>query len=380
MIRLYLVAGELSGDAHGAALMRDIAAQSTVPVQFSGAGGPEMQRLAGKNFTEWTSHAVVGLWEVIKNYGYFRSQFHRMIAEIGQVQPDAVILIDYPGFNLRLAKALRAKFPKLKIIYYISPQVWAWNRGRIPKMAKWLDLMICLFPFEKDLYDRSGLRTEFAGHPMLDELEKKRIPGVERDSHLIGLFPGSREREIRKIFPIMLEAAQLLAEKHPQLRFAVPAASEKLESLIRSMIPPGLASEVQLRTSATLMQTCAAGLIASGTATLEATFFNLPYALIYKVSPLTYEVGRRVIRVPFLGMANILAGREVIPEFIQQNARPDLIVAALEPMIFNPIRRAQLDADLKSVIATLGSRGASHRAAAAVLKCLGNVSQSPVQT
>ncbi|HEY5892821.1 MAG TPA: lipid-A-disaccharide synthase [Chthoniobacterales bacterium] len=377
MTRLYLVAGELSGDTHGAALMRDIAIQSAAPVEFSGAGGPEMQRLAGKNFTEWTSHAVVGLWEVIKNYGYFRRQFHRMIAEIGEIKPDAVILIDYPGFNLRLAKALRGKFPQLKIIYYISPQVWAWNRGRIPKMAKWLDLMICLFPFEKELYDRSGLRTEFAGHPMLDELEKKRLAAAHYDADLVGLFPGSREREIRKILPIMLESALLLAEKYPQLRFAIPAASEKLETLIRSMAPANLSCDVQLRTSSTLMQTCTAGMIASGTATLEATFFGLPYALIYKVSPLTYEVGRRVIRVPFLGMANILAGREVIPEFIQQNARPDLIAAALEPMIFNPIRRAQLDADLKSVIATLGERGASGRAAAAVLKCLGNVPAAP---
>ena len=339
-------------------------------VKFSGAGGPEMQSLANGPFLEWTSHAVVGLWEVIKNYGYFRREFYRMIAEIGTLQLDAVILIDYPGFNLRLAKALRAKYPALKIIYYISPQVWAWNRRRIPKMAKWLDLMICLFPFEKELYEQSGLRTEFAGHPMLDELEKKRIPGAERDRTLVGLFPGSREREVRKILPIMLEAGRLLREKHPDLRFAIPAASEKLMKLIQEMTAGIHDCDVSLRNAYALMQTSGAGLVASGTATLEAAFFGLPYALLYKVSPLTYEVGRRVIRVPFLGMVNILAGREVIPEFVQEKADPKKIADTLESFLFNEVRRTQLTSELREVIVMLGESGAAAKAAEAVRRIL----------
>lgn len=369
MMHLYLVAGELSGDAHGASLLRALQTQLG-EVTFSGAGGPEMQALATGPFLEWTSHAVVGLWEVIKNYGYFHREFHRMIAEIGALQPDAVILIDYPGFNLRLAEALRSRFPHLKIIYYISPQVWAWNRRRIPKMAKWLDLMICLFPFEKELYEKSGLRTEFAGHPMLDELEKKRLPDVSRDLNLIGLFPGSREREVRKILPLMLAAGGILRERHPALRFSIPAASEKLLSLIRGMTVDFPNCEIELRNAHTLMQTCGAGLVASGTATLEAAFFGLPYALLYKVSPLTYAVGRRIVRVPFLGMVNILAGREVIPEFVQGNARPPHIALAVESFLFDKDQRDHLMTELREVIAMLGERGAARKAAAAICQAL----------
>lgn len=369
-MEIYLIAGELSGDAHGASLMRALRERHPA-ITFSGAGGPSMQALANEPFLEWTSHAVVGLWEVLKNYGYFRAQFRRMLEEIHLRKPDAVVLIDYPGFNLRLAAALRKQLPKLKIIYYISPQVWAWNQSRIPKMAKWLDLMICLFPFEKELYEKSGLRTEFAGHPMLDELEKKRLPDVARDLSCIGFFPGSREREIRKILPIMLETGRILLARHPGLRFAIPAASEKLLTIIREMTRDFPQCEVTLRNAYPLMQTCGAGLVASGTATLEAAFFGLPYALLYKVAPLTYAIGKRVIRVPFLGMVNILAGREIISEFVQEKAVPTEIALKLESLLFDPRIRLELESDLKETIALLGDRGAAQRAADAVSRLLG---------
>src|SRR3954468_16651896 len=198
-------------------------------VEFLGAGGREMQALAGDAIHDWADEAVVGLWDVLKKYGYFRRQFNRMLAEIERVKPDAVIFIDYPGFNLRLAHALRARRVKAKLIFYISPQVWAWHRGRIPKMAKDLDLMLCLFPFEAPLYEASGLKAVCIGHPLLDSLEEKRLapkssssssssssspppssPSSSRDLNLVGLFPGSREKEVRRIFPITLEAASLL--------------------------------------------------------------------------------------------------------------------------------------------------------------------------
>ena len=177
-------------------------------LQFVGRGGPQMKAIAGKSFHDWIQHAgVVGLWEVLKNYGYFRRTFDETMREIENHQLAAVVLIDYPGFNLRLARALRRRLPKSKIIYYISPQVWAWNRGRIKDMARWLDLMLCIFPFEAELYNKSGLRTIFVGHPMIDRLRGLKID-TARDPNLIALFPGSRHREVRKIFPIMLESAR----------------------------------------------------------------------------------------------------------------------------------------------------------------------------
>src|SRR5664279_2518859 len=203
---IYFVAGEASGDEHGAALLRALR-EMAPDLVFAGRGGPKMQAIAGGAFINWSdAAAVVGLWEVVKRYGYFRGQFQDALNEIAMIHPDAVVLIDYPGFNLRLARALRKKSQGLKIIYYISPQVWAWNRGRIGQMARFLDLMLCIFPFEAELYNKSGLRTIFVGHPMIENLARLRT-GAERQANLIGLFPGSRLREVRKIFPIMLAAA-----------------------------------------------------------------------------------------------------------------------------------------------------------------------------
>src|SRR5580693_6991282 len=210
-MRLYMIAGESSGDTHGAVLMREIA-RLEPDAQFFGAGGPQMKKIAQEKFIDWTQEAVVGLWDVVVKYPYFREKFYRMYREIRSLNPKAVIFVDYPGFNLRLAHYLRRKKFTGKLIYYISPQVWAWNRGRIPRMAAFLDLMICIFPFEKSLYEASGLRTEFVGHPMVEELDRHRI-SEPRDTKLVAVLPGSRDREIRRIFPVMLKAAELLRRK-----------------------------------------------------------------------------------------------------------------------------------------------------------------------
>src|SRR6266487_5154965 len=224
---IYFVAGEVSADNHAAALMRSLREFDT-DFTLIGRGGPQMRAVAGEQFKNWiASAAVLGLWEVIRKYGYFRGQFRETLKEIEESEPDAVVLIDYPGFNLRLARALRKQSPQAKIIYYISPQVWAWNRGRIKKMARFLDLVLCIFPFEADLYEKSGLRTVFVGHPMIERLRARKFD-TERDASLIGLFPGSRMREVRKIFPVLLEAAALLLRRNPRLRFEVAAVSDAL--------------------------------------------------------------------------------------------------------------------------------------------------------
>src|SRR5712691_9629076 len=191
---IYFVAGEASADNHGAALMRALR-KLDVDLKFVGRGGPQMKTIAGERFENWIEQSgVLGLWEVIKRYGYFRKQFREALNEIATSTPDAVVLIDYPGFNLRLARALHRQSIGSKIIYYISPQVWAWNRGRIKKMARWLDLMLCIFPFEAELYNQSGLRTVFVGHPMIENLAARRT-GEARAPNRVGLFPGSRFRE-----------------------------------------------------------------------------------------------------------------------------------------------------------------------------------------
>ncbi len=270
---IYFVAGEVSADNHAAALMRSLREFDT-DINFIGRGGPQMRALAGEQFKNWIDEAaVLGLWEVIRKYGYFRKQFRETLKEIEERKPDGVVLIDYPGFNLRLARALRKQLPQAKIIYYISPQVWAWNRGRIKKMARFLDLVLCIFPFEADLYNKSGLRAVFVGHPMVERLRARKID-TERDSNLIGLFPGSRLREVRKIFPVMLRSVPELQKQNRNMRFEVAAASEELAKEMRGMLDQrgqdGRAIRVKVGETAALMQRALAGLVASGSATLEA--------------------------------------------------------------------------------------------------------------
>jgi lipid-A-disaccharide synthase len=428
---IYFVAGEVSADNHGAALMRSLRMLDP-ELKFIGRGGPQMQQVAGAQFKNWISDAaVLGLWEVLRKYGYFREQFRQTLNEIQESKPDAVVLIDYPGFNLRLARALRRQSQRQKTIYYISPQVWAWNRARIKKMAHLIDLVLCIFPFEVDLYAASGLRAVFVGHPMIERLETQKID-THRDQNLIGLFPGSRSREVRKIFPVMIEAARGLLQSNPTLRFQVAAASEQLSDEMREMVAPHLnplssgraeakaeaernelshqtsasstgtakmqvapnesshqtplhlssgegrvrgakrpllhAIEIAVGQTAAIMQRASVGIVASGSATLEAAYFGMPFVLIYKVAWPTYVAARLVVNVDFLGMPNLLAGKEVVPEFIQHEAKPDAIVKAVRLLMEDSPARDRMISDFDATTSKLGGTGASERAAQAILE------------
>lgn len=382
---IWVVAGETSGDARGAELVKALKAQDPSLV-FCGAGGPKLQALASAPFDNWTAEAaVLGLWDVLKNYGYFRRKFNAMLADIDRVKPDAVLFVDYPGFNLRMAKALRARGYAGKNIFYISPQVWAWNRGRIPKMARILDLMICVFPFERPMYEASGLHTVFAGHPLLEALNQDRI-AQPREENLLGLFPGSREREVKRIFPTMVEAAHLILQKKPDTRFEAAAASEAHAARMREMAG-SLPITIRCGTAHELMQRATAGIVCSGTATLEAAYFGLPYCLIYKVAWLTFEVGRRLVDVDGLGIINILNNYQVNPppdpklpakpaphivrEFIQHFATPEALAEESLRLLTQPDAREDLSRQLASIISLLDAEGASQRAAKAVLDNLG---------
>lgn len=379
---LAVIAGEASGDAHAVALMRSLR-ELHQEVRFTGKGGPKMEaeaRASGGSLDNWIAEAgVLGLWDVLRHYGYFKKKFGALLEELEVNPPEAVILVDYPGFNLRLAKAIRKRRIPTKIIYYISPQVWAWNRRRIPEMARALDLMICIFPFEQKIYESSGLTTIFAGHPMAGELQA--VSTSERDPLLLGLFPGSREREVRKIFPILVDAARLVARSRPEIRCAAAAATPPHAELMRSMAAEaGVEMEISTGASRDLMRRAGVGIVCSGTATLEASCLGLPYALIYKVATLTYEVGIRVIRVPYLGIANILAGRPVVREFIQHDATPGAIADEALRLLNSMEAREKLSMELSAVVSTLGGRGeysASQRAAHAVIECLDNKALTP---
>jgi len=394
---IYFVAGERSGDNHGAALLKALRTRAP-EMRFVGRGGPKMRALAGGNFRDWIDDtAVVGLWEVIRRYPFFRKQFQATISEIEAGRPSAVVLIDYPGFNLRLARALHAKFPELKIIYYISPQVWAWNQRRVSQMAQSIDLMLCIFPFEPEFYQASGLRAIFVGHPMMSviptpisvipsEVEGSRgetskqtstVPVAPsrssvsaRDDKLVGLFPGSREREVNKIFPVMRQAAVELSHQDHDLRFVVSAASEPLAQLIRTNLYGKHATgkfSIVMGDARSLMARVNVGMVASGTATLEAALSELPFVLIYRVAWLTYLAARLVVKVKYLGMPNVLANREIVPEFIQHKAQPHAIAAAVARLLTDETERARMLADFACVAQKLGRGEATANAAEAIV-------------
>jgi lipid-A-disaccharide synthase len=387
---VYFVAGERSGDNHGAALLEALRTRAP-EMRFVGRGGPKMRALAGENFHDWIDDtAVVGLWEVIRRYPFFRKQFQATISEIDAVRPSAVVLIDYPGFNLRLASALDVKFPELKIIYYISPQVWAWNQRRVSQIAQSIDLMLCIFPFEPELYEASGLRAIFVGHPMMSVIPSENaspartegsrgetltqtstVPvATARDDKLVGLFPGSREREVNKIFPVLRQAAEELSHQDHDLRFVVSAASEPLAELIRGDLHGKHAAgkfSIVTGDAHSLMARVNVGMVASGTATLEAALSELPFVLIYRVAWLTYLAARLVVKVKYLGMPNVLANREIVPEFIQHKAQPCAIAAAVARLLGDKTERARMLADFASVAQKLGRGDANTNAAEAIL-------------
>jgi lipid-A-disaccharide synthase len=371
---IYFVAGETSADNHGAALMSSLRRRD-VDFNFIGRGGPQMRAIAGERFKDWLGDAaVLGLWEVIKKYGYFREQFRETLKEIHESKPDAVVLIDYPGFNLRLAHALRRQSRQQKIIYYISPQVWAWNRGRIKKMARFLDLMLCIFPFEADLYNKSGLHAIFVGHPMLERLRSQRTD-IKRDPNLIGLFPGSRLPEVRKIFPVMLESVPELRKRNRNMHFEVAAASQGLavgmSEILDRHVRDQHVVQIKVGETAAIMQRASVGIVASGSATLEAAYFRLPFVLIYKVAWPTYLAARLVVNVKYLGMPNVLAEREVVPEFIQHRAKPEAIAKAVWQLMENADARERMISDFDAIVGKLGKDEASEKAAAAIIEEIG---------
>ena len=371
---LYFVAGETSADNHGAALMSSLQRRDG-DLNFIGRGGPQMRAIAGERFKDWLDNAaVLGLWEVIRKYGYFRKQFRETLKEIQESNPDAVVLIDYPGFNLRLAHALRRQSREQKIIYYISPQVWAWNRGRIKKMARFLDLVLCIFPFEVDLYNKSGLHAIFVGHPMLERLRSQRID-IERDPNLIGLFPGSRLPELRQIFPVMLESVRKLRKRNGNVHFEVAAASQELAVGLTEIVDRHVRDrqvvQIKVGETAPIMQRASAGIVASGSATLEAAYFRLPFVLIYKVAWPTYLAARLVVKVKHLGMPNVLAEREIVPEFIQHRARPEAVAKAVWQLMENADARERMISEFDAVVGKLGKGEASENAAATIIEEIG---------
>jgi lipid-A-disaccharide synthase len=351
------IAGEASGDAHAAELIKALRTQAP-DVKAFGAGGPKMKAAGMELSLDLTEHAVVGLIEVLKNYLKFRRIFWGLVREAGNRKPDAVVLVDFPGFNLRFAAQMKKR--GIKVVYYISPQLWAWHASRAKQIERDVDLMLTIFPFEKDWYAKHAprLRVEFVGHPFAERI-KREAGGIKREENLVLLLPGSREREVAKIWPIM----QQVIDKIPaETRFVAAAVNEPMATMIKH---PRVT--VEIGTAHEWMQRATLAITASGTATMECAFYGCPMIVVYKVNWLTYLVGRMVVTVNWLAMPNVIAGRTIVPEFIQHDAKPDRIAAVACDLLENVSKRDAMRQELASVVNTLCGAGASQRAAQLIL-------------
>lgn len=373
-MKFMILAGEVSGDSHAAALVRELRKERPA-LEFFGMGGPEMEAAGVKLLYGLKDLSVLGLSEVLRKYFHFRRIFKHLEKKLKEERPDALILVDFPGFNVRFARV--AKRNKVKVIYYVSPQIWAWGRRRRHTIARRVDKMLTLFPFEKEVYAGTGLDVECVGHPSLDKLEGVVRNGTAafrgtpepRNDILIGLLPGSRRHEVERLFPILLEAAQKIHVRNPKIRFVASAVNDEMQEKMAALLEERkLPIEMVRGQSHDIMRESDLVLVASGTATLECAWFTTPMLIVYQVSPLTWAVGRRVVKLPHIGLVNVIAGKTIMPEFLQHDAVPQKIADEALAILGSPERLKNMKEELKKVKAALGGPGASARAAQAVMR------------
>ena len=367
MKRMLVVTGETSGDHHAALVIRELR-QLDPSVEVVGIGGDELAAAGMRLLYHSRDLAVLGLSEVFWRLRHiFRA--YRIIRNELQKKPDLLMLVDYPEFNLRVAACARAC--NVPVLYYISPQIWAWRRKRARTIADRVDRMAVIFPFEVPLYEPYGLDVRFVGHPLLDqEIQRPARPeaisllGLYDRWPIVGLLPGSRQAEIDRLYMPMLGAASLIQTRFPEAQFIVPAAQGiSLSALQTKANAAGVPVKVVGGMFYQTLAVCDLVLVASGTATLQAALMQKPMIILYRVSTLTYLAGRILIRIPWIGLANIVAGKTVVPELIQQNVTPDRIANTACMMLADPGRMRTIAEELASVAQKIGSPGAARRVA-----------------
>ncbi|MHC4830434.1 MAG: lipid-A-disaccharide synthase, partial [Planctomycetota bacterium] len=370
--RVLILAGEASGDSHGAELVEALK-RIEPDVEIEAWGGHKLEEAGAKVHEDLVAHAVMGLFPVLAKLPYFIGVKRRILARISEWQPDIVIPIDYPGLNLRVAKAARRL--GARVLYYVSPQVWAWWRSRVKRIGRAIDKMLVLFPFEVEFYRSHRIDVEYVGHPLLDAMAHERRDltlrerlGISPDEPILAILPGSRPREIRKLVPLMLDVAKIVKARHPEARLVAAAARDafvpEIEAAARERdlevtVLPGGARD--------LMREGRVGLVASGTATLECLFAKLPMVICYRLGLLSWLGAKLLLATEHIGLANIVCGRRAVPEFFDWRNRPEAIAESVVRLFEDTADRERCLADLAVGRQKLGEPGASERAARAAI-------------
>jgi lipid-A-disaccharide synthase len=378
-----IVTGESSGELYGALLASSIKARWP-EARVLGVGGERM-REAGVEMIAGISGAF-GLTEAVSSYGALRRTFEKTVATLRDSSPDVAVLIDYPEFNFRVARKARAM--GVKVLYYVSPQVWAWRKGRVKTLAALADRIAVVLPFEEEIYRRAGVECEFVGHPAGDDISSvprdkrtaRTLLGLDAERPLVALLPGSRHHELRRLLPVMRETAGRFMREFPNVGLVMPLApnieEKRYEGALKELKEQGVA--VVTGNALLALAASEAAVVASGTATLQAALLEIPTVVVYKVFPLTYLVGKLILKVRYITLANLLLGREALPELIQGRARPDEIMEQLRALLGDAGRREEMLSALKAVKGLFEGRRPSERVAEMVGEMAGwNASAVP---
>jgi lipid-A-disaccharide synthase len=371
---LFVSAGEISGDLHGARLLQALRRRHPGLRAF-GIGGPRLEAAGLEKTADIEELSLVGIIEVLprlRSLLRLQSETRKLLA---RRRPTAVLLIDSPDFNLRLARHARSL--GLKVIYYIGPTVWAWRKGRLDAIRDTVDLMLTVLPFEEELYHRHGVRSLYVGHPLVEMVTASTETfspadflsdlGVPDGSTVVSLLPGSRRNEIKRLLPVIVEAAQILSRTLSSLHFLVPAASREIFDSIQDPVKESLPnSSVTLGRAGDCLASSRAAVVTSGTATLEAALRGTPFVTVYRLSPLSYLVGKLLVKTRYISLPNILCGREVVRELIQSQCRPDTVAEAAGEILRDRRTAVRMIRSFDSMKKQLGPGSAAEKAAAAV--------------
>jgi len=363
-MKVAIVAGEASGDLHGAEVLRELKKLDPGLDAF-GVGGDLLAAQGMRLLHHAREMGIVGFFNVLLHYRMFKRIFDDVVTAVERERPDVVLLVDYPGFNLRLAR--RCKELGLRVVYYISPQLWAWRRGRVKQVAKYVDRMIVIFPFEEDFYRRHGVDATYVGHPIIEEIGHIDRAAHGEDVARIALLPGSRNAEVISLMPAMTAAVELLARERKIDAYVVQAPTIARELLERFVA--GTSVRIVPHENGAAIARADIALSSSGTATLECAVLGTPVVVMYRLSRANYMLGKIVVKIPHFSLVNIVAGKEVVPELIQHDVNPERIAAEARKLL-EPGHYARVVAELAVVRGKLGDAGAARRAAEAVMSVI----------
>lgn len=373
--RIVIVAGEASGDAHAGRMIAALK-QQRPDVQVSGIGGDALRQAGAEIFTDFAELAVMGLVEVLKRYRQIKAIFNELVERLKHDKPDLLILVDYPGFNLKLAK--QAHKLGIPVMYYISPKVWAWRPGRVKTIRRYVDHMAVLFPFEETLYQEAGVAVSCVGHPLVDAVssdltaeQAKQKWGFAPEHRVLGLFPGSRRSEVEALLPIMLQTAEQIRQRHFDVEVVLPQAPGLDADFLEPMLAQSsLDVKVVSGEFYDVIRGCDAIVAASGTVTLEIALMGTPHLLVYRVAPMSYRILKRLVKIPYVGLCNIVTGNNIVTELLQDEVTVENLDQHLTQLLTDPQAKQRAEMIRLNVLEALGPSGGADNAAKAITTML----------